>query len=582
MGTAMDAGMNQWLMWGGVGLAVLLILFGITALLYRGKKRIATAGTADNIAGDTMAESSQEAGSASLHTDVNTKGWGFWPWALLSLLLMAALAWLVWTSWGMNGMSAIKWIFWSLLGLGALFATMGFFQMIRRHPLVDEKRGSPRGLGFMTMITGLVLAGASWFVWQPKIARLGELPDKISGYQEHIRDYQSQLTGYKKKVSGFEDQTTKLSAENARLGGIIAGLKDKLAANTANLDEISRLNGVVKGLTADNGDLQDENKRLKERLNSSTANGEEVERLQSVIAGLNKDIEHKDSEIARLERLVSANGTDNDEIARLNSKINSLEKEKSDLITENTRMNGLIGKYKNDSEVQGAKIAALQDENEKLRNKPPVVKTVTVPAPVAGQAAPLTALQLLRQHGKKNPYLNLVNKDYRMNKIREKKLINGKTGKYYRISLKSPGGKGYRFASGKYNKITPSAPFKASLDRVIEDIRNALDGRRTYQIYVRGKASAGRFKGRMDKTNAYHDVELLERGENGKYTDQPKIRHYGNKLTNDDLPNLRGAYLADYLAKHYDGINPVILDGKVSRSKNTAKQSVDIILYVEE
>jgi len=603
----MNFGMGQWFLWGAVGMAAILSLFGITNWL-RGNQKRSVSGSAGNADGAII--------SGVVGSQAKKDGWGVGPWALISLLLAGVLGWLVWTTSGMSGMSAIKWIFTSLLGLGALFTAMGFFQMIRRHPLVDEKRGSPRGLGFLTMMTGLVLAGASWFVWQPKIASLGGLSDRVSGYETDISNYKSQITG-------FESNETTLRAENTRLGGVVSDLKKKLSLNMADADEISRLAAVVKGLNNKTEKLEDENNRLKGLVSSGTANKGEISRLKGVISGLktdvsslDKDVTTKNTEIARLEESVAAQNT---EINRLkgvlnkngasdNSEITKLNGAVSSLTTENKRMNSLIGKYRNDSEVQNAKIASLeadkvkleaekakiaslqtkveaqQAEIETLRNKPAeiktVTKTITVPAPPT--EAPLTALQLLRKHGKKQPHFNLVNPDYRMTKIREEDLVNGKTGKYYRISLKSPDGQGYKFASGKYNKITPSAPFKASLDRVIEDIKTSLDGRRTYQIYTRGKASAGYFHGRMDTANAYNDIELLRRGANGKYDDLRVNRHYENKLTNEDLPNLRGAYLQDYIARNYPETNPVILEGKVSKSKDPSKQTVDIILYVEE
>ncbi len=614
----MNFGMGQWFLWGAIGMAAILALFGMTSWLRGNQKRIIS-GSAGSAAGaivnkgatssisdvnDAMGKVSGQAQGLSsvVGQHVKKDGWGVGPWALISLLLAGVLGWLVWTSWGLSGMSAIKWIFASLLGLGALFAIMGFFQMIRRHPLVDEKRGSPRGLGFLTMITGLVLAGASWFVWQPKIASLGGLSDRISGYE-------TELTTYKSQITGFESNEATLRAENTRLDGVVSDLKKKLSLNMADADEVSRLTAVVKGLNSKTENLEDENKRLKGLVSSNTTNKDEVARLKGVISGLktnigdlDKDVTAKNTEITRLKGLLSKNGAaGNGEMDQLNGQISSLA-------TENKRMNSLIGKYRNDSEVQNAKIASLeadiatlktektksaslqkkietqQAEIETLRNKPAVIKTVTktvtVPAPPTG--GPVTALQLLRNHGNKDSHLNLVNPAYRMTKIKATDLVNGKTGKYYRISLNSPDGKGYKFALGKYNEITPSAPFKASLDQVFADIKNSLDGRRTYQIYTRGKASAGYFRGKMDAANAYDKVEVLQRGANGKYEDQSVTRQYQNKLNNKDLPNLRGAYLQDYIAQNYKGTNPVILEGKVSKSKDESKQSFDIILYVEE
>ncbi len=593
--TGMNADMGQWLIWGLAGLTGLLVLFGMASWLRKNRAtRIADTAekasvsvssaaretaTTESVATKELKQgtsgsiaSTDRHHSAGIITDRNGKrsGWGFWPWALLSLLLMGALAWLVWTTWGMNGMSAIKWIFFSLLGLGGLFAIMGFFQMIRRHPLVDEKRGSPRGLGFMTMITGLVLAGASWFVWQPKISALGGLSDKISAYQKEIGTYKNQLAGYDSKVTRFKNETTRLSAENGRLTGIISDLKSKLANAQAD-------NKTIGELTSKISMLGQKNDRL----------GEEIARLRE--------------ENKKLKGNISVNQTEGGEITRLNGVIARLNKNNADLNTENNRMKTVINTYKNDNEVQSAKIASLEAETakipalraeiEKLKNRPPeirtVTKTVTVPAPAPAAPATVvrkraTPLALIHKYNQDETKLRLTSRDYNMVKSPKVELVDGKRGHYYNIFLKNPAsGKGYKFASASYSKIDNQGQFKQSLDRVISDIRGALDGKRNYQIYVRGKASAGRYHGKLAKGFEYTDIKVLE-DKGGIYGPEFVDRHYGPDISNDDLPNLRGAYLQDYVSRNYKVAKPIILDGKVSKSKDPSKQAVALILYVED
>jgi hypothetical protein len=150
--------------------------------------------------------------------------------------------------------------------------------------------------------------------------------------------------------------------------------------------------------------------------------------------------------------------------------------------------------------------------------------------------------------------------------------------------VKNPAtGKGYKFASASYSQVTPQAAFKKSLDKAIANIKGALDGQRTYQFYVRGKASAGRYNGKLAKGYDYSTIKVLERPKGSKsYQGDLVERKYGPKITNDDLPNLRAAYLQEYITKNYQVGEPIILDGKVSKSKEASKQAVSVMLFVED
>ena len=107
----------------------------------RGASQLILAGDIDEHSGMVRGRS-----SSAMITDVNGKtgSWGFWPWALISLLVLGGLGWLVWNSYLDLGMGSFKWILWSLLALAGLFTVTGLMQMTRRHPLVDEKRWAAR------------------------------------------------------------------------------------------------------------------------------------------------------------------------------------------------------------------------------------------------------------------------------------------------------------------------------------------------------------------------------------------------------------------------------------------------------
>ena len=527
----MVMGMGHWVLWAVAGLIAIFALVSMIGWMRREKQQGITnleeeEQTLDEIisgSGSTTTHTVQSnAADEATYDATKHKGWGFWPWALISLLVLGGLAWVIWNSSMAPGAGAFQWILWALLPMAGVISLLGLAQMNRRHPLVDEKKGSPRGLGFLTLLSGLVLGLASWFIWQPQTAGLSSL-------QNNITELKAENDGLASKLTSRNTIIERLNGD-AKKGALrYADLEKDMGANDAsNQGELSRLKGVISG--------------LRGRVSSSSANG--------------------------------------DEIAKLNAQIGALSSEKENLTTENNRMNGLVGTYKNDSEVQGAKIAALNAEIETLRNKPaPTPAEPTTRSIVKKRTTPLAMMHRYNQDETK---LRLTSGDYNMVKMGNNELVNGKRGRYYTIALRNPAdGKAYKFASASYSKIANDQQFKQSLDRVISDIRGAFDGKRHYQIYVQGKASAGRYNGKMADGFDYSNMTVME-NKGGSYGPSTIGRQYGPKIGNDDLPNLRGAFLQEYVGKNYKVTMPVILDGKVSKSKKANKQAVALILYVED
>ena len=463
---------------------------------------------------------------------------GFWLWSFISLLVLGALGWLIWNSSIATGFGAFKWILWSLLGIGGLLAIVGISTMTRRHPLVDEKRGSPRGLGFLTLISGLILGLASWFVWQPKIDSFSGMQDQISKFGDRENEMKTQTKGLASKLISRDTIIRRLTGNVKDYEVEIAGLRKD------NEDELKFKNGVIEGYQSEATSMKAENIRLKGLIgnndNSARSDDAEAGRLNAIIAGLKK-------------------GTANTN-------------------TENTRVRGLLGAYRNDSEVQSAKIAALEAENTTLRNRP-APRRVTRSLTPTRRDSPLS---LINQHNVNNGNLRLAAKDYTITKMRQTNLVRGKSGHYYRVVIKNAAnGRGYKFASASYSKVEPEAQFMQSLTKAIGDIKRSLDGRRDFQIYVRGNASAGKYIGSVAPGYEYNDIMVLEQFR-GRYDEELEEYVYGPRVTNKDLPNLRGAYLQELISKNYKVKKPIILNGKVSQSKDSSKQAVAIILYVED
>ena len=471
------------------------------------------------------------------------------------------------------GMSAMfgNYLFWGILALAVLLLALGLFQFARPHYNSKGKRATRRFAGFMTILSGLLLGAFGLFAWVPQMASFSALQSKFSGFEKSkslLNARNAELSGLLKSRDG---EIGKLRSENA-------SLLERLKNRSGNSEEITRLNGVIARLNEDRSAMVSENTRLKGLLSANRTDSEEITRLNGVINRLGEDNSTLKQENTRLKGLLSTNRTDSEEITRLNGVITRLNKDNDNLKTENDRIKGLLSAYRNDSEVQNAKIASLEAELAKLRNRP----VATAPSASTKTVYREAPLSLIHQYNHNNADLRLTSKDYVITKMGRKDLVRGKNGHYYNILIKNPAtGKGYNFASASYSRVEPEESFKASLDKVISDIKNSLDGRRNYQLFVRGKASAGRYLGKPTPGYEYNDIKVLEEFR-GRYDNEVEEYIYGPMIKNEDLPNLRGAYLQELIAKNYKVATPIILDGKVSSSRDPAEQAVALILYVEE
>ncbi len=523
----MIMGMGHWLLWIVIAIIAVSLLIAIIGWMRRTKEQSManTQGRAETLASmtdDPMPASSGMSTNnhSDYHDQAKHKGWGFWRWAFLSLLFMGGLAWLVWNSSMAPGASAFKWVLWALLPMAGLISILGIAQMTRRHPLIDEKKGRPRGFGFLTLVSGLVLGLASWFVWQPKVA-------SFDGMRNIVTSLQAKNDGFVSKIASRNTIIERLQGEVETGALRYAELEEDVDNNRSSNDgEISRLNGVISGLQG--------------QLSSSETAG-------------------------------------NDDTSKLTARIRILTSEKENTDVENGRVTGLLNAYRNDSEVQSAKIASLEAQMAELNNRPalePTTRTI-----VQKRTTPLA---MMHRYNVDETKLRLTSSNYNMVKRGQSELVNGKRGRYYNIALRNPAdGKAFKFASASYSEIVNDAAFKQSLDRVISDIRGTFDDKRKYQIYVQGKASAGRYNGKMADGFDYSNLKALK-NLGGSYGPDLLEKTYGPAITNDDLPNLRGAYHQEYVGKNYNINKPIIIDGKVSKSKKANKQAVALILFVED
>jgi predicted nucleic acid-binding Zn-ribbon protein len=537
--------------------------------------------------------------------DVRPAGSSWW-WVAPGLLALGCIGFMVLKSVNDN-LAGWSWQLWSLLGLGGLLSLVGLLTMLRRHPLVDEKRGAARGLGFVTMLSGLLLGLASMFAWQPKIAGLADFDRKLSATKASLVELQgekrkietelqaaaadrSEIGRLKGVIDGLNGDLGKLKTANAGLSGDLGKLK---AANDGLSNDLGKLKAGNADLAASNGGLKAQVAELAAKLaaaGSSGADSAELDKLRAANAELTAELgklktsssalvgdnRKLSDEVAALGGRLKTAGNGSEEIGRLNGVIAGLTKDSAAQTGEIQRLKAALDGAASEGKARDGRLAGLaadiaaRDARIKQLEAALAERAAPAAAPAAAAAKVAPSVAQLRLQGS----------NYAVEPLAPN-LIGGQAGSFYRVRLKEPGGRDYKFATGSYFNVVPAAPFRQTVSAAIADIEKSLAGRR-YQLYALGSASAGSFTGRREKGYQYKRVRVLTKGPDGSYGSSLETRQFSDPIHNEDLPNLRGAFMQEYIGRYYKIGRPIVLDGAVSTSKDEAEQSVALILHVED
>lgn len=176
----------------------------------------------------------------------------------------------------------------------------------------------------------------------------------------------------------------------------------------------------------------------------------------------------------------------------------------------------------------------------------------------------------------------LETKNYDVELYPERELVGGRQGKYYVIDLKdAANGIRYYFEGGKYSLARGNAEFRSSLNAFIADVLKKIDGKVRYDLFVRGSADAKPYQGRMERGLEYPSIALLRHAGNDRYASQPSELQLASTIKNEDLPNLRAAFMRDVVAENYPVKRPMVLEGAVSAKPNDRDRNVELILFVD-
>ena len=164
----------------------------------------------------------------------------------------------------------------------------------------------------------------------------------------------------------------------------------------------------------------------------------------------------------------------------------------------------------------------------------------------------------------------------------DKEVVHGHAGRYYAIDMKdAKSGVRFQFDGGKYTLSRSSAEFRSALSTFVGDIMQKLHGNVRYDLYVRGSADRVPYRGRLEPGFEFARVRYMKAAGAGKYLGEFTERRIEAEISNDDLPQLRAAFLQSVVSDVYPTKPPQILEGSVSPEANIRDRNVELLLFVD-
>ncbi len=169
-------------------------------------------------------------------------------------------------------------------------------------------------------------------------------------------------------------------------------------------------------------------------------------------------------------------------------------------------------------------------------------------------------------------------------KLENKELVQGEIGGYYLITFNEA----KTFSPITFSPASFVITDKADeLHSAIQELRQAvlqqIPSNWRYRIFVRGHADGGTFKEPI-ADEAYRDLEYLPPSDasGSNYQAQSVRKRLARDYGNEDLPNLRGAFMARALLETLKGEAPVLLGNSPEPGSNTANRRAEVILFLKQ
>lgn len=207
-------------------------------------------------------------------------------------------------------------------------------------------------------------------------------------------------------------------------------------------------------------------------------------------------------------------------------------------------------------------------------------KVKPVAAPVVVAASPDQTKDLTQLRDKMSARLSTP--AYDVETYPDRELVRGRPGRYYVVDLKNAAsGVRYYFSGGKYVLSASNQDFRASLNTFIGDILAKFEGKVRYELYVRGSADGQPYAGQAEPGYEFRSIKYIRNLGGDKYGMDVGERVITAQVRNEDLPDLRAAFMQKIIADAYPVKTPKILEGTVTAKTNDKDRSAELIMFVD-
>ena len=170
-----------------------------------------------------------------------------------------------------------------------------------------------------------------------------------------------------------------------------------------------------------------------------------------------------------------------------------------------------------------------------------------------------------------------------MQKLESRELVEGEIGDYYLIGLKeAKTGSPLTFPAASFVIGEKADELHSAMDELRTAVLQRIPANWRYRVFVRGQADGGSFKEPIGD-ESFRSLEFLPPSDASgtRYHLKPARKHLDREFENEDLPNLRAAFIARSLRETVKGEAPMLLGNSPQPGANKANRRADIILLVK-
>ncbi|MGO9543670.1 MAG: hypothetical protein ACLPPF_02610 [Rhodomicrobium sp.] len=469
-------------------------------------------------------------------------------------------------------------IAWVWILAGVLFSVLGMF-------LAHRQAGAP---AIYVYAGGLMLLAVSAFKVHPALLRFN-LPQEVQSLQDELSEAKRRFSLEQERLSAARGQLKTMESASSAVEKDLAETRTSQAACVA--DKEKQISG---------------GKALQARIDQD---GQELETLRGklpLLAAAEKDLAEsralgsacladKENQMRGNKALQARIDRDAQELETLRGKLSALSGENKTLAGQldslKEEQHSASQAYETQKALLAANIHGLQlveaeksSLTEQLSNREEqLAAALNTVAELKAQIANMKAPEPVA-HAPKQEFTLGSAPTLGVQKLESRELVEGEIGDYYLIGLKDAGtGAPITFPPASFVITEKADALHSAMEELREAVLKRIPERWQYKIFVRGQADGGSFKEPI-ADDAYRNLEYLPpRDASGSnYQAQFVRKHFDGQYENEDLPNLRAAFMAQTLLKTIKGEAPVLLGNNPQPGSNTANRRAEIILLVKQ